>query len=431
MRTSPGQGQALLAQQTVVPQGRLFVPPSYYQTTGATEWTLNGANDSVAFSWIQECDMSLTSLSVHVAAVTTQGNVNLALHADSFGDPGTQIADLGSVDCGASPGWVRHSFSAQQLSRGTRYHVVCTGTAAKSYALSSKLPQPVLGSMLPDGTYSKRRLDGAETWTFIYPGSYSLERGSLNVILNSTADHVPPLVYGQYSGRFIHVPGSGLVSIPESGISLDCASLTAGSVSYVYAYMNGTALTLEAATTQPTVSNGIWVKSGDAGRVYLGMICPQSIQTGKQGPVDVPDRRLVANRHNQIIKNCGKWRIYTGGSSENLNAMPATWGAWMNGDDFRTQILIHGSSMRFFAHYGYFTNAMVQIAIGFATDSPAPESSANSWTAGCQMACHRAYGLYDIWPLRRNINGYTSGAVYYSYIDGTYGHASFMGEIYG
>ncbi len=431
MRSTPGQGQAQIAQQSVVPNGRLFVPTSYYQTSSTTNWTLDAANDSVAFSWIQECDTALTSFSVHVAAVTTHGNMNITLNADNAGNPGSQIADLGAVDCGASPGWVRHTFSAQQLSRGIRYHLVFTGTASKSYALSSKLQQPILGSMLPDGAYSKRNLDGAGTWGFIYPTSYSLERGSLNVILNSTVDHVPPLVYGRFNGQFVYVPGSGLVSIPEAGVTLDCSSLTANTIYFVYAYLNGSTLALEASTTEPALSNGIQVKSGDTTRMYLGMIYPQTIQTGKQGPVDVADKRLVSNRHNQIIKNCGKWRQYIGPTSENVSGMPATWQSWVNGDDFRVQVLIHASSMRFIAHYSYYTTAMIQIAIGFVTDTPAPESSANSWTAGCQMACHRNYGVYDIWPLRRNINGYGSGAVYYSYMDSTYGHASIVGQIYG
>jgi hypothetical protein len=50
MRISGAHGQSQGTPQVAVPDGRLFVPAAYYQTTGAGSQTIDGADDQISFS---------------------------------------------------------------------------------------------------------------------------------------------------------------------------------------------------------------------------------------------------------------------------------------------------------------------------------------------------------------------------------------------
>lgn len=62
-------------------------------------------------------------------------------------------------------------------------------------------------------------------------------------------------------------------AVPAAGVSLAPAGLTASTVYYIYAYMNGATMTLEASTTghSTDAGTGIEIKTGDATRTLVGM----------------------------------------------------------------------------------------------------------------------------------------------------------------
>lgn len=68
----------------------------------------------------------------------------------------------------------------------------------------------------------------------------------------------------------------GLVNrlIPSAGVNLAATGLVANTTYLIYAYMNGTTMTLEASTTTHVVdaTTGIEVKSGDSSRTLVGMV---------------------------------------------------------------------------------------------------------------------------------------------------------------
>lgn len=333
---TPTQSQGITdAQAATVPGGRLFVPAAYYQTTGSQNTTLDAANDLVSFSWIQECDMALSSLSVHVGAVTTQGNINLDLYTDSAGGPGALLYSIGTVDCGAAAGWVRRTLAvAQQLSRGTRYHIVFTGTASASFGLSSRRNNATVASGFPAVAISRTNLNGAGSWTRLTQDGLD---ANLNVILNSTVTtHAPQLYYGQFNGPYTNLPGSGLVDIPSAGLGYSCAALTAATQYYVYAYDNSGTLAIEASATVPVVDSGRWVKTGATSRLLIGLIYPGNTVSTAVGPIDCADYRCVANVYNQIGRYIGKPEInngvyYTAIADTNWNTLEPgsqSWYVW-------------------------------------------------------------------------------------------------------
>lgn len=75
--------------------------------------------------------------------------------------------------------------------------------------------------------------------------------------------------------------GNGLIingatcTIPSAGVSLAATGLTAGTLYFVYAYMNSGTMTLEASTTTHTMgADGVEVKSGATNRTLVGMVRP-------------------------------------------------------------------------------------------------------------------------------------------------------------
>ena len=180
-------------QTVLIPQGRLFVPSSYWYITSPQTTTLQAANDQIDYSWVQECDMGLSSVSIYVGAVTTPGNVNLALWSDSSGVPGALIASLGTVASGSVAGWVRATFTAQQLYRNTRYHLIISGTASTSLAIASNRNTGTVGTGYSGDCNSYTALAGAGTWT---PLQMSSLDANFLVILNSGTNGNPQICYG-------------------------------------------------------------------------------------------------------------------------------------------------------------------------------------------------------------------------------------------
>ncbi len=72
-------------------------------------------------------------------------------------------------------------------------------------------------------------------------------------------------------GQWLNINGA-FQQVPSAGVNLANTGLSASTLYYVYAYMVGSTMTLEAVTTAPVVAtNGVVQKTGDATRTLVGM----------------------------------------------------------------------------------------------------------------------------------------------------------------
>lgn len=83
------------------------------------------------------------------------------------------------------------------------------------------------------------------------------------------------LVLQRYNGQWLRINDT-TYSIPTAGVSLAATGLSAGTTYYIYAYMSGATMTLEASTTTHATdtNTGVEIKSGDATRTLVGMARP-------------------------------------------------------------------------------------------------------------------------------------------------------------
>lgn len=260
--------------------------------------------------------------------------------------PGSSLATLkSSQDCGASAdAWVRSTLTAYQLQRGKTYWIVAKGTAGDDFSMSTRRWNTTVGSMFPDEmNLSLYSTDGGTVWDLCTQNS---KPALWNIVLNSSANHVPPLMYGRYNGKYIYLPGVGVREIPEAGISLACDVLTADTPYYVYGYDNSGALDLYPDTDGPVVNEGILVNPTYPTYRYLGMIYPKELQSGYQGPLDVMDSRLVLNHDNQIPKRLGKLMPYAISGDTVDNLLVTHWVAWGTSDtDYQFAFLSDGINL--------------------------------------------------------------------------------------
>jgi hypothetical protein len=78
------------------------------------------------------------------------------------------------------------------------------------------------------------------------------------------------LTLTRFRGKALTINGVHQV-IPQAGVTLSLTG-TSGLLSYVYAWMNGGTMTLEASGTAPTLdaASGMYIKGGDSTRVLVG-----------------------------------------------------------------------------------------------------------------------------------------------------------------
>lgn len=83
------------------------------------------------------------------------------------------------------------------------------------------------------------------------------------------------LLLSRFNGRLLTINGAQQ-TIPSSGLTLAATSLTPGTLYYIYAFMSGPTMTLEASTTGHATDSttGVEIKSGDATRTLVGMARP-------------------------------------------------------------------------------------------------------------------------------------------------------------
>lgn len=106
----------------------------------------------------------------------------------------------------------------------------------------------------------------------------------------------------RYNGQYITINGA-IQLIPTAGVTLAPTGLTVGTLYYIYAWMNGATMTLEASTTGHSTDSttGVEIKTADATRSLVGMVRPIT------GPafVDSSAQRFVVswfNRRNLCLQ---------------------------------------------------------------------------------------------------------------------------------
>lgn len=80
------------------------------------------------------------------------------------------------------------------------------------------------------------------------------------------------LVLSPYNGNGLTINGTAY-AIPSAGVTLAPTALAVGTTYYIYAYMSGATMTLEASTTAHSAdtATGVEIKTGDATRTLVGM----------------------------------------------------------------------------------------------------------------------------------------------------------------
>jgi hypothetical protein len=253
------------------------------------------------------------------------GEVKL-FEADVQSSPDSLIQSLGSMDVGATPDvWIRHAFAPCQLQRGKKYWIVFTGEDSKDFSLSKRRFTQAAGSMFPDGCETKESADSGAAWTPATQTENSVVRKAmLNVILQSTVHHATQLVFGRMNGPSVSLSsGSEWVPrvIPPGGISLNCEALIANSRYYVYLSDSAGTLTLEASPLAPSLHDGMEVEPTSPAKRFVGIAGMVTIRPGYQGPLDLPDARLVRNRYNTVVKVGTKDPGYLGQTSWSVAAL--------------------------------------------------------------------------------------------------------------
>jgi hypothetical protein len=115
------------------------------------------------------------------------------------------------------------------------------------------------------------------------------------------------IVLQRFNGLWITINDKANV-IPAAGVSLAATGLTPNTTYYIYAWMNGATMTLEASTTghSADTNTGVEIKTGDASRTLVGMARPGV------GPAWVD---VAANRHVISWFNPRPLRLYVVQSS--------------------------------------------------------------------------------------------------------------------
>lgn len=151
-------------------------------------------------------------------------------------------------------------------------------------------------------------------------------------------------------------------TIPAAGVSLAPTGLTPNTLYYVYAYMNGATMTLEASTTSHSTDSttGVEIKTGDASRTLVDMAYPV---TGSAFADNYQQRLVISwfNRRNILAAgNFTTGRSTTSNSPTELNS------------EIRNNFLTWGDEAVSMNAYGIVTlsgSPGQQAATGIAVDS--------------------------------------------------------------
>ncbi|MNI34603.1 hypothetical protein D3C73_885990 [compost metagenome] len=106
--------------------------------------------------------------------------------------------------------------------------------------------------------------------------------------------------------------------IPVAGVTLSNGGLSANTTYYIYAFMNGTTMTLEASVTghSQDATTGVEIKTGDATRTLVGGIRANASSQF----ADTPATRHVASYYNRSTRNGG---VFNSAGLAYTNTLPA------------------------------------------------------------------------------------------------------------
>lgn len=125
----------------------------------------------------------------------------------------------------------------------------------------------------------------------------SLPGGSINYGQCRLSKVGANLVLSPYNGNRLSINGQ-ICTIPSAGVSLAATGLIAATNYYIYAFLSGTTLSLEASTTGHATDavSGVEIKAGDPTRSLVGFA---RIITGPAWQ-DAPNQRFTISWYNRI-----------------------------------------------------------------------------------------------------------------------------------
>lgn len=158
------------------------------------------------------------------------------------------------------------------------------------------------------------------------------------------------LLLSPFNGNQIVINGL-LQTIPAAGVTLAPGAVVAGTLYYIYVFMSGTTMTLEASTTghSPDATTGVEIKTGDSTRSLVGMARPIA------GPLwqDALNQRFVVSWFNQRGLPCrSSLSTNTNNSGTSYSEINAT---------NRCEFLIWGSSTGAFNYQGAASNNVLNV----------------------------------------------------------------------
>lgn len=308
--TFPGSGAAQAGDSYIVSTGGTVDSVDFTANDRIVAITDNASTSTYASNWLK---LDYTDQVLSVAGRT--GAVTLA-QADISGLTTADSPQFAGVNVGAATDTTITRVSAGVVAVegdtvlmatadiGTTVQayssVLANTTASFTTADETKLDGIEAGADVTDETNVKAALDGATT-AAVTPAS-----GDKILLLDvSDSDNLKHALFSDFSGGGgssghgqcrLTLSGGNLVlapyngdqilingtaeTIPTAGVSLAATSLSAGTTYFIYVYMSGATMTLEASTTTHATDTstsgnlGVEIKSADATRTLVGMARP-------------------------------------------------------------------------------------------------------------------------------------------------------------
>jgi hypothetical protein len=174
----------------------------------------------------------------------------------------------------------------------------------------SSIMASVLAQFISDQTGQDAVDDGTITTLLANLKAASLAMHGQCRLVKSGAN----LLLQPYNGNRLIIGGIPRV-VPAAGISLAPTGLTPNTLYYVYAYMNGAAMALEASTTghSTDATTGVEIRTGDASRTLVGMAY---VSTGTAFADNYQQRHVASWFNRRTILGAGN---FTTGRSTSSN----------------------------------------------------------------------------------------------------------------
>ena len=142
----------------------------------------------------------------------------------------------------------------------------------------------------------------------------------------------------------------------------------------MYAYSNSGTLAIEAVTTLPAPSNGLWCKTGTSDHLFLGFFYTVAGPGSTLSAIDCSDYRVVSNLYNRLYREMGKRQIYT--TNTYLTNIGSSWENWNNNTDWQVWFLSWESVIDITAACTHAppSGQSMQLSIGLDAVSPSPKA---------------------------------------------------------